>query len=220
MEAIATILAQPNSHMHDSDLLAVDRNDIITRIDRKPHDPERYYENLTNAAAYVLEPDILPAIPDGACDWLHDVFPRMLQEKRTLQAYRSWEYLQDFGTPERYEKAQADVSAGIFGARRANDRTAGALFLDSLSAADISDDDVAALSSYNDRRWPVVLFGDVGELLKRRLNDANVYADFCLDEFDKSQIVTVCAHYGFNAARSRVTQFKGLHKLNPADQSL
>ncbi|NNE83120.1 MAG: nucleotidyltransferase family protein [Alphaproteobacteria bacterium] len=220
MKATATILVQPNSHMHDSDLVAVDRNDRITRIDRKPHDPERYYENLTNAAAYILEPDILPAIPDGACDWLHDVFPRMLQKKRALQAYRSWEYLQDFGTPARYEKAQEDVSADIVGARRANGRTAGALFLDSQSATDISDDDIAALAFYNDRRWPVVLFGDVVKVLKRRLNDANVYADFYLDEFNESQLVSVCTRFGFNAARSRIAQFKGLHKSDPADQNL
>lgn len=220
MKAIATILVQPNSHMHDSDLVAVDRNERITRIDRKPHDPRRYYENLTNAAAYFLEPDILPAIPDGACDWLQDVFPQILQEKKALQTYRSWEYLQDFGTPERYKKAQADVNAGIVGARRANGRTAGALFLNSQSAAEISDDDIAALAYYNDRRWPVLIFGDVEEVLRRRLNAANVYADFCLDEFNESQMASVCALFGFNAARSRIAQFKGLHKPDPADQSL
>lgn len=214
----ATILVQPNSHMHDSDLVAVDENDVIMRIDRKPHDPARYYENLTNAAAYIVEPEVLAAIPDRACDWFHDVFPQMLGENMELQAYRSWEYLQDFGTAERYREAQADIEAGIVGDRRANGRTAGALFLRSRSAADIDENDIAAIAHYNERRWPVVLFGDIKEGLRRRLNDSNVYADFFLDAFSEGQMAAVCARFGFNAERSFVADLEGLQDLTSADR--
>jgi NDP-sugar pyrophosphorylase family protein len=213
----ATILVQPNSHMHDSDLVAVDGNDLIVRIDRKPHNPCRYYENLTNAAAYVLEPAVLSAVPQEACVWFHDVFPRMLDDGKTLQAYRSWEYLQDFGTPERYRKAQVDLDDGIVGDRRANGRTAGGLFLWLPPSGAAGDADIAAIAQYNDRRWPVILCGESDEALRGRLNDSNVYADLYFDSSGDVALYQCCACFGLNPARSRMVDLDGLRHQDPAD---
>lgn len=208
--AIATILVQPNSHMHDSDLVELDASNTLTEIYRKPHSPGQYFENLTNAAAYFLEPDILSHVPDGHCDWFHDVFPTLLAKDIPLKAYRSWEYFQDLGTPERYQKAQQDVGRGIVGDRRSNCRTAGGLFLIVRRNESIGEENISSIAQYNEARWPVVLCGDIDNELMARLNVAGVYTDVVMRAFDGQNLDTVCRSLGLNVVRSSCVDLAAL----------
>ena len=109
---VGTLFAHPNDHPFDSDLLKTDPDDHIRAIHRKPHLADAHLGNLVNGAVYALEPDIVTAIPEGKCDWAHDVFPRALDMGIALFAYRSSEYLRDIGTPERLRQAECDWSRG------------------------------------------------------------------------------------------------------------
>src|SRR5574340_433096 len=74
-DSIASIIVHPNDHPHDSDLLDVNDENIVTAFHSKPHDENQYYRNLVNAAVYILSHDILEYIPqDKPSDFGKDIF--------------------------------------------------------------------------------------------------------------------------------------------------
>jgi histidinol-phosphate phosphatase family protein len=112
--ADATLFLHPNDHPQDSDLVDVDTQSRITAFYPYPHNPERYFPNLVNAALYVLEKTALENYKDltGAPDFGRHLFPKMLSDGRVLYGYRSPEYIKDIGTPKRLDKAEADFQSG------------------------------------------------------------------------------------------------------------
>ncbi len=113
-QAEATLLAHPNDHPQDSDLLAVDESGLVRTILPYPHPPGAWLENLVNAAAYVLTKPLMAGyrgrFPSG--DLAKHLFPLMLSEGHSLAAYRSTEYIKDAGTPERLDKVETDWLSG------------------------------------------------------------------------------------------------------------
>lgn len=109
---LATLFCHPNSHPFDSDLLKVDENSRIIEIYRKPHNDLTALPNLSNAAIYYLDPDILTYFHSGNLDWAHDIFPALLS-KGSVFAYNSLEYACDVGTPERLAKGQEHVNMNL-----------------------------------------------------------------------------------------------------------
>ena len=109
---LATLFCHPNSHPFDSDLLKVDENSRIIEIYRKPHNDLTALPNLSNAAIYYLDPDILTYFHPGNLDWAHDIFPVLLM-KGSVFAYNSLEYACDVGTPERLAKGQEHVNMNL-----------------------------------------------------------------------------------------------------------
>ena len=126
-----TLFVHPNDHPFDSDLVEITESGEIVAFHPYPHDPGRDYENLVNAAVYVLERDALARLPQyrGAVDFGKDIFPAMLAQGARLYAYRSPEYIKDAGTPERLERVRADYRTGRI-ARGSLDTAAPAVFLD------------------------------------------------------------------------------------------
>ena len=110
--AFATLMVHPNDHPHDSDLIEVDPDGRIIRFHPKPHDPERYYKNLVNAAIYVLNPRINDYIEKGVkSDFGRNIFPAIVGKERFF-GYNTAEYLKDMGTPERLKDVEKDYSDG------------------------------------------------------------------------------------------------------------
>lgn len=112
--ADATLFLHPNSHPADSDLVDVDSQNRITAIFPYPHDPERDYRNLVNAALYVLQRESLAvfASDERPLDFGKHLFPRMLSGGLKLFGYPSPEYIKDAGTPDRLESVRADYASG------------------------------------------------------------------------------------------------------------
>ncbi|MBS0481854.1 MAG: HAD-IIIA family hydrolase [Proteobacteria bacterium] len=107
-----TLFVHPNDHPEDSDLVEIDQTDRIVAFHAKPHPPGARYSNLVSAAIYYLNPAVLDFIPPvGACDWGHDVFPRLCREA-SVHGYRSAEYAKDVGTPARLERAASHLREG------------------------------------------------------------------------------------------------------------
>lgn len=112
--ALATLFLHPNDHPHDSDLVEMDSSGRVSAFHPYPHNPERYYPNLVNAALYVVEKRLFDGweIPTAPLDFGKHVFPVMLERGAFLQGYPSPEYIKDAGTPERLDRVTADFEAG------------------------------------------------------------------------------------------------------------
>jgi NDP-sugar pyrophosphorylase family protein len=109
---IASITVHESSHPYDSDIVVVDANQRAKMFKRVK--PRENFVNLTSAALYVMEPEIIGRIegPDPL-DFGRDIFPKILSDG-TLKifAYHTEEYMKDMGTLERLEKVKKDICDG------------------------------------------------------------------------------------------------------------
>ncbi|WP_143271969.1 HAD-IIIA family hydrolase [Azospirillum brasilense] len=130
-DAAATLFVHPNDHPHDSDLVEAAEDGRIAAFHPYPHDPDRYYPNLVNAALYCVRRAALEPWrgTPGMLDFGKDLFPAMLERGLTLQAYNSPEYIKDCGTPARLDKVCGDLTSGRI-ARASLSVPQAAVFLD------------------------------------------------------------------------------------------
>jgi histidinol-phosphate phosphatase family protein len=113
-QALATIVAHPNDHPHESDLLRTDDEGRVLEILPRKSRPEGYYRNLVPAAVYCLSPAVFDAIqPRTKQDFIGDLFPRLVGGQPAVYAYATPEYLRDMGTLGRYETVQQDLESGL-----------------------------------------------------------------------------------------------------------
>lgn len=127
--SLGSLIVHPNDHPYDSDLVECD-GDSITKFISKPHPEGLRYQNLVNAAVYILSPEIFKFINQGTqSDFGKDIFPLAIKEGGHLRAYNSPEYIKDLGTPDRLEKVEKDFKSGkIARWNRSNSRPA--IFID------------------------------------------------------------------------------------------
>lgn len=128
--AAATLLAHPNAHPHDSDLLVADEAGRVRGILSKKEKRDGWYDNLVNAGIYVLSREFLDKLPEKAqrLDLERDVLPPFLDEGR-VYAYRTPEYVKDAGTPERFRAVCREQAAGMW-RKRNLERKQRCVFLD------------------------------------------------------------------------------------------
>ena len=62
---VATIVVHPNDHPYDSDLVEVNKNNEVIAFHRFDNSKNQYYQNLVNAALYILSPTVLKYIKVG-----------------------------------------------------------------------------------------------------------------------------------------------------------
>ena len=113
--ADATLFVHPNDHPHDSDLVELDQQSFVTALHPYPHPEERDNDNLVNAALFVVQRHAFEGMVSAAepSDLARHAFPAMLKAGRRLYGYVSPEYIKDIGTPERLEKVECDIGAGV-----------------------------------------------------------------------------------------------------------
>lgn len=109
--AAFTAFVHPNDHPFDSDLIETDAQGRVTALHNAPHAPDRVYDNLVNAALYVVERSALRPAP-GKQDFTKDVMPGLIASGARVVAYRSADYIKDMGTPERLVRVEADLKSG------------------------------------------------------------------------------------------------------------
>ena len=90
--------------------VVVDRDGVVTAFVEGGDAGEN---NLVNAGAYLLEPEIREAIPPGFRDFARDVFPRLVDE-RALRAHllEPDGYCLGLDTPESFDVVQRLLSGG------------------------------------------------------------------------------------------------------------
>ena len=112
-QAVATIALFASPEPWTGGVVETAEDGRILRFVEKPP-REQVTSNLINAGIYVLEPQVLDAIPAGQFfDFGRDVFPQLLHADAPLFAMKPQAYIQDVGTPERFEKAQRDYASGL-----------------------------------------------------------------------------------------------------------
>ncbi len=113
VSSIASIIVHPNDHPHDSDLLDIDEENVVTAFYPKPHKEGVFHRNLVNAAVYILDPQTFKYIPkDRPSDFGKDIFPQLLKLGEMIRAYKTAEYLKDLGTVSRLEEVTQDFISG------------------------------------------------------------------------------------------------------------
>lgn len=111
--ADVTLFVHPNDHPHDSDLVEVDGDARVTALHPYPHPAGADYDNLVNAALYIIrKPALAGEWPSGVVDIAKHAVPRWLGEGRPVFAYRGDGYIKDMGTPERLAKVEDDLCGG------------------------------------------------------------------------------------------------------------
>lgn len=91
-------------------IIALDGEGRATRFVEKPP-PDDIFSDLANAGVQIMEPGLIELIPpDTFYDFGHDLIPRLVAEGWPVFGFPMPPdaYLIDFGTPEKYARAQAE----------------------------------------------------------------------------------------------------------------
>jgi len=111
--AVATVALFESPEPWTGGVVEMEADGRVRRFVEKP-DPKEVSTNLINAGIYVLESQVLDAIPAGQFrDFGRDVFPKLLADGKAVYAMKPRAYVQDVGTPERLAKAQRDFERGL-----------------------------------------------------------------------------------------------------------
>ena len=128
-KAFATLVAHPNMHPQDSDLLITDSDGRITGFDSKHNIRTYYFDNCVNAGIFLMNAEICNTVPEPKKTSLEkEVIAPLLTEKR-IYAYRTPEFIRDVGTVDRVQKTMEDLDNGIVAAKNLENRQK-AIFLD------------------------------------------------------------------------------------------
>ena len=148
-DCIATLAVHPNDHPYDSDLLEMNENKNVTQFHSKPHDPGKFYNNLVNAAFYILSPRIFSYIPFGhPSDFGNNIFPSLLRNNELLAGYKLTEYVKDLGTPERLTAVLEDFDSGKTRRRNVQNKQR-AIFLDRDGVINQDVDNLSRIEDFN-----------------------------------------------------------------------
>lgn len=108
-----TLMVHESSQPWTGGVVEVAPDGRVTKLVEKPP-KEECKSNLISAGIFVIEPQVLDEIPEGQFfDFGRDVFPLAIAKKIPFYAIKADGYIQDVGTPERYEKAERDFKAGL-----------------------------------------------------------------------------------------------------------
>lgn len=112
--SMITLLAHPNSHPFDSDLLVIDDDGMVTGIDSKNNKRDYWYDNCVNAGIYIIRESIVDDIdaPKNT-DFEKDLIAPLI-EQRNVYGYKTTEYVKDAGLPERFDKVSEEQRLGIW----------------------------------------------------------------------------------------------------------
>lgn len=128
-DGIVSLLAHPNAHPFDSDLLVVDDDGLVRGIDSKTNIRDYDYKNFVNAGLSIFKNELLDTICVAKkVDFEAELVKPLIAEKK-VYAYNTPEYVKDAGTPERFYKACEEQKAGLWDAKSLKNRQK-AIFLD------------------------------------------------------------------------------------------
>jgi NDP-sugar pyrophosphorylase family protein len=108
-KSLLTIALKERLDRLDTDFAEFDKNFKITRIYPRPHKkiPKSRFDTCM---IYFIEPQILHYLPkNGFCDFSLQFLPNLVSKKLPIYGYVTSEFIEDVGTPERYNKIKTLV---------------------------------------------------------------------------------------------------------------
>lgn len=110
--ALATLALMPVSDTSQYGVVELDGEGNILTFQEKPK-PEEAVNSLANTGIYVLEPEALSYVPEGAFfDFANDLFPCLLEARERLVGYQGDFYWSDVGTLEAYRTGPSPTRSG------------------------------------------------------------------------------------------------------------
>ncbi len=105
-----TLVAHPNNHPYDSDILEVDKNDRVRSFYFKPHKKNKIIPNLCMSGIRIVNKKLLKFINHNKFqDFSKDFLKKLDLKKNRVFAYNTREYIKDAGTRERIIQVRKDI---------------------------------------------------------------------------------------------------------------
>lgn len=127
--ATVTLLAHPNAHPFDSDLLIVNQDGMVEGIDSKTNVRDYNYKNVVNAGLSIFKNTLLDLLTETKKTDFESQLVKPLMVSGEVYAYNTPEYVKDAGTPERFKKACEEQANGVWAAKSLKNKQK-AIFLD------------------------------------------------------------------------------------------
>ena len=110
--AEATLVLKEVDDPSEFGIVVVEDDGRVSGFLEKP-DEEEVFSHTANTGIYILEPSVLKDIPEGQeYDFAEELFPKLLEEGRSMYGYVMEGYWEDIGNIEQYMSAQKDVLDG------------------------------------------------------------------------------------------------------------
>jgi len=136
--ALTTLLAHPNGHPYDSDLIQTDDNGKVIGFDSKNNVRDYWYDNMVNAGMYIINRELLELVGEPVkIDFEKDILANQVKNGANIYAYHSPEYVKDVGTVDRINATVEELKNGLIASKNLKNRQR-AIFLDRDGTMNVS----------------------------------------------------------------------------------
>ena len=112
--ALTTLLAHPNGHPYDSDLIQTDDNGRVIGFDSKHNVRDYWYDNMVNAGMYIINKRLLDLVKEPVkTDFEKDILANQVKLGANIYAYHTPEYVKDVGTVDRINATVEELKSGL-----------------------------------------------------------------------------------------------------------
>ena len=137
-DALTTLLAHPNGHPYDSDLIQTDDNGKVIGFDSKNNVRDYWYDNMVNAGMYIINRELLELVGEPVkIDFEKDILANQVKNGANIYAYHSPEYVKDVGTVDRINATVEELKNGLIASKNLKNRQR-AIFLDRDGTMNVS----------------------------------------------------------------------------------
>ena len=136
--ALTTLLAHPNGHPYDSDLIQTDDTGRVIGFDSKHNVRDYWYDNMVNAGMYIINKRLLDLVKGPVkTDFEKDILANQVRLGANIYAYHTPEYVKDVGTVDRINATVEELKSGLIQSKNLKNKQR-AIFLDRDGTMNVS----------------------------------------------------------------------------------
>jgi len=136
--ALTTLLAHPNGHPYDSDLIRMDDTGRVVGFDSKHNVRDYWYDNMVNAGMYIINRDLLDLVKEPVkTDFEKDILANQVKIGANIYAYHTPEYVKDVGTVDRINATVEELKSGLIQSKNLKNKQR-AIFIDRDGTINVS----------------------------------------------------------------------------------
>ena len=136
--ALTTLLAHPNGHPYDSDLIRMDDKGRVIGFDSKHNVRDYWYDNMVNAGMYIINRKLLDLVKEPVkTDFEKDILANQVKIGANIYAYHTPEYVKDVGTVDRINATVEELKSGLIQSKNLKNKQR-AIFIDRDGTINVS----------------------------------------------------------------------------------